>query len=168
MIIGVQFHSVTAAWCLLAGTQRWFQNRKHRLDPCFLHCALFMFQRLPAFLCHFSGLEQPGPADGYIMIYLSSRAHTCRNSTVSRRESCCLITGDCCGATVMLVSGHQRVVKPELCEQDSTVELQYMTGGKITDELHKMISPLCEIYLTFELNVFCSVVFCNAYRNLKC
>lgn len=46
-----------------------FWNRKHRLDPCFLHCALFMFQRLPAFLCHFSGLWTALPTDGHIMIY---------------------------------------------------------------------------------------------------
>ena len=46
------------------------------------------------------------------------------------------------------------MVKPELCEQDSTVEIQHMTGGKIADMFHKMISPICEIDLIFKLKVF--------------
>lgn len=46
------------------------------------------------------------------------------------------------------------MVEPELCEQDLTVAIQYMTGGKITDMFHNIISALCEIYLAFKLNVF--------------
>lgn len=72
-----------------------FWNRKHRLDPCFLHCALFMFQRLPAFLCHFSGLRTALPADGYIMIYWPWRsAYMCvGTATWSEGNRRCSIPG---------------------------------------------------------------------------
>ncbi len=40
--------------------------------------------------------------------------------------------------------------KSELCEQDSAVEIQYMTGGKINEMFHKMISRLFEMHLAFK------------------
>lgn len=51
------------------------------------------------------------------------------------------------------------MIKPELCEQHSAGEIQYMTGGKIIDMFHKRISALCEMYSPFKLNVLLNAEF---------
>lgn len=58
------------------------------------------------------------------------------------------------------------MVKPELCDQDPTVEIQYMTGGKIIDMFHKIIAHRCEVCLgiqaRFSVIEKCRIRFINA------
>ncbi len=102
------------------------------------------------------GIAQP--ADGHIMIYLSSRAHMCGNSNVSWRKSCFSMTGDCCGGTVILFPvtrgwiSLSYVSRTQLWRHSTWQEVRLM---KCSTEW----SLLSEIYLAFTLQVFWNAEF---------